>query len=525
MTMVPRSFRPNSLLVPLLVINGALLAVIFLIPFNSDLDLYHAMGLELVRGRLPYVGSWDHNFPAIVFVHALSIALFGKGYIGFRILDLAAHLGIALVLYKIALRYASPLFAAAGATLNTLYYVGGSFWLAGQKDGFAVLTIGLAVLFYFRSKDRSARWMFFSGIMMGLTTAFRPTYGLFSISIALLAWFDRQDRNAFLSFIAGHVAFWALVLLPYTFTPNGLSRFYYSTIVFNLEVYGGARAPYRVLGLLRHPMVLAALPALLPFSEWFRRRWPEAYRRVPGSERWFGFFALASAWLSIYVMGKYLVYHFDPFMAVVAVFAARGIEKLYYIFPLRTVRVLAMGAIAAFLVRTFYPFDLLHTLRSVLRTHERPVLESVWRRVKNDSLFGLRAEEEATRYLESHTQANDKIEVCTIMPALRWRVDREEASPFTIAHPYAMHLTGHPFIPFQDSCRAAFAAALSTAKPKYVLLANDPYGMELFSLRSPAEAVMDIPAVKQILDADYRLDTTIGPYLYFKRIDVTHIAP
>jgi hypothetical protein len=46
-----------------LIINAGLLAVVFLIPFNSDLDLHHTMGLELTRGHLPYLGSWDNNFP------------------------------------------------------------------------------------------------------------------------------------------------------------------------------------------------------------------------------------------------------------------------------------------------------------------------------------------------------------------------------------------------------------------------------------------------------------------------------
>lgn len=47
----------------LLLIDTNILAKVFLIPFNSDLDLHHTMGLELTRGHLPYLGSWDNNFP------------------------------------------------------------------------------------------------------------------------------------------------------------------------------------------------------------------------------------------------------------------------------------------------------------------------------------------------------------------------------------------------------------------------------------------------------------------------------
>src|SRR5580704_646395 len=97
---LPLVSRPNIRMMSLLlVINAGILAVVFLIPFNSDLDLHHTMGLALTQGHLPYLGSWDNNFPGIVYFHALSILLFGKGYIGFRILDMLVHLGTAACIY------------------------------------------------------------------------------------------------------------------------------------------------------------------------------------------------------------------------------------------------------------------------------------------------------------------------------------------------------------------------------------------------------------------------------------------
>src|SRR6185312_7701875 len=63
-----------------------LLPIHLFVPLNSDNDLYQAMAVALVKGKgLPYIGSWDVNFPGIVYIHALGIALFGNTDVGFRI--------------------------------------------------------------------------------------------------------------------------------------------------------------------------------------------------------------------------------------------------------------------------------------------------------------------------------------------------------------------------------------------------------------------------------------------------------
>ncbi len=508
----------HRILLLLLACNAMVLGVIFLIPFNSDLDLYHSMGLELTRGKLPYLGSWDHNFPAIVYVHAVAIALFGKGYIGFRILDFIAHLGTVLILYRIALRYASPIFAGIGATLNSLYYVGGSYWLAGQKDGFAVLFIAISVLLYFRALEskREILTMTCSGAAIAIAIAFRPTYALFSLSILAMIAIQRGGWRSAGSFAIGHAAVWVMILLPYVFAPNGLAEFFNSTVLFNLQVYGGARGEYFALGLLRFPLVLVALPVLLPWWDWMRTRWGTTLVQVPRSEILFGVLALLSAWLSIYIMGKFLVYHFDPFMAVIAVIAARGLQKTYYLIPIRAIGIVAMCVIFAYLTRQFYPFNLLHDLRDAMKTNPNSLLSTVWESVKTDSLFGFKAELEATNYLETHTDPKDRIEVCSDMPALRWRVDREESSPFSIPHPYTMRLPGHPFTKFQQKWREEFANDLRLFKPKYIVLATEPHTMELYSGQSPAESVMNIPEAKSLIEREYTIDTIFGPYIYYK---------
>src|ERR1019366_2530731 len=50
-----------------------------LLPLGTDNSVYQSMALAFVRfGRLPYLGSWDENFPGIIPIHAVAIVLFGN---------------------------------------------------------------------------------------------------------------------------------------------------------------------------------------------------------------------------------------------------------------------------------------------------------------------------------------------------------------------------------------------------------------------------------------------------------------
>jgi hypothetical protein len=59
---LPFTSRPNFRTMSILLLINTGILEVFLIPFNSDLDLHHTMGLALTHGHLPYLGSWDNNF-------------------------------------------------------------------------------------------------------------------------------------------------------------------------------------------------------------------------------------------------------------------------------------------------------------------------------------------------------------------------------------------------------------------------------------------------------------------------------
>src|SRR5687768_4732197 len=54
------------------------------VPMSSDNSIYQSMAYDLLQfGRMPYLGSWDQNFPGIVAIHAVVLAIFGGSDLAF----------------------------------------------------------------------------------------------------------------------------------------------------------------------------------------------------------------------------------------------------------------------------------------------------------------------------------------------------------------------------------------------------------------------------------------------------------
>ncbi|HEY3874128.1 MAG TPA: glycosyltransferase family 39 protein [Candidatus Kapabacteria bacterium] len=501
----------RTLIWTMLALNAAILAVVFLIPFNSDLDLYHSMGLELSRGRLPYIGSWDNNFPGIVYFHSLSILIFGKGYLGFRLIDFLIHLGTVLLLFHLSIRYMSALFAAIGATINSLYYVGGSFWLVGQKDGFATFFILLSVLLLLQAIENRSRILnlLFSGVAMGFAIAFRPTYALIGISFLIVLLYCRFSTKEIFTCLLGSVIPWIFILTPYLFVDRGLYQFYESTIALNLKVYAPFRAQYDYTQLFFHPIVILAYASFL-------RSKNSKGLKIPRYVLLLTVLLLGSVIAGIVTMGKFLVYHFDPLFAIVSVIAAKGIENVALRIPSQWIRYAGVTIVFLLIGRIFYPFNILHHFRDAIEGGNPSPIHAVWTILKADSSFGLNSEEAVTQYVDSTTVPTDCIEVASVMSALRWRIDREECSRFTTVYAYGMQSAGQPYIPFERECQQEMIDRIRSKRPRLLLLATKPEASAWLNMRSPETCFLSIRSMKKFVDSNYFITAEIGPYRIYR---------
>src|SRR5437867_1551207 len=93
------------------------LPVILLYPLHVDNDVMQAMAVELARyGGLPYLNSWDTNFPATVYIHVASIVAFGNNILGFRTMELLYEVLTLVSLYRVSRLWLSERTSLVAAT-------------------------------------------------------------------------------------------------------------------------------------------------------------------------------------------------------------------------------------------------------------------------------------------------------------------------------------------------------------------------------------------------------------------------
>ncbi len=60
--------------------SSLVLSLLFIEPFSFDNAVYPSIAADLLRQRrIPYLRSFDQNFPGIMLMHVLAITLFGAG--------------------------------------------------------------------------------------------------------------------------------------------------------------------------------------------------------------------------------------------------------------------------------------------------------------------------------------------------------------------------------------------------------------------------------------------------------------
>ena len=209
----------------------------------------------LVFHWLPYLGSWDQNFPGIVYLHALSIVLFGDSTMGFHLFDLLVHRLMTWMLYRLMRRWLTPRMSFLGVMLYNFHYLSGASSTAGQRDSFAAFfLVAGTLLLYQTRKGASARSYvqslaaFASGFCFAMMFILRGTYAPFLlIGLVFLSIARPRNMSNILAFSSGASIALFVVLLPYVFIKGGIEQVYLSIGLFNLEVYGRLRFPLAAL--------------------------------------------------------------------------------------------------------------------------------------------------------------------------------------------------------------------------------------------------------------------------------------
>ena len=178
--------RDWLLFLGLMLVVTALALPVLSYPPGRDQGEFATIARGILNGKIPYVDLWNPKPPAIFYVYALAMTLYGQTTAALRTLDLILVPVISAALYWLGYRLGHKRVGLFAAALFPAFYLTETFWTLTQNDGIAMLPMTLAVVALFRAVDqrgswRGALWAFGAGLLTGLTVWFKYPFAVFGL--------------------------------------------------------------------------------------------------------------------------------------------------------------------------------------------------------------------------------------------------------------------------------------------------------------------------------------------------------
>ncbi len=162
-------------------------------PLGRDQGEFATIGRGILNGRVPYVDLWNPKPPAVFYVYALAMRLFGQTSEALRLIDLLIVPPIAASLYWLGRRLGGWRVGLWAAFLFGVFYFSETFWTLTQNDGIVLLPMALAMVCAFKAADGgrgAAAWALIAGGLCAWALWFKYPFVLFTaaVVIAYLLW-------------------------------------------------------------------------------------------------------------------------------------------------------------------------------------------------------------------------------------------------------------------------------------------------------------------------------------------------
>jgi hypothetical protein len=148
--------------------------------FGRDQSIYAMVGDGVLHGKMPYRDLWDFKPPGIFLVYALAQALFGRGMVSVRILEVAGMLGLVFGFMRFAdTFFERPRAGLVGGAVAALIHAQLDFWHTAQPEVFGgYLSFAALILATTRFHPRKRGWVWLgTGLLFGLAFLFKPPLG------------------------------------------------------------------------------------------------------------------------------------------------------------------------------------------------------------------------------------------------------------------------------------------------------------------------------------------------------------
>ncbi|HWF44573.1 MAG TPA: glycosyltransferase family 39 protein [Candidatus Kapabacteria bacterium] len=477
-----------------------------------DNSLYQSMAIDLVRyHKLPYIGTWDQNFPGIILFHSAAILAFGTSEIGYRALDVLLQIGFCLILYRLWSLWLPKETAWLAVFLYVCYYVRSGYDVEGQRDAYGILLFLIAAYLLFRrlqQKNIHSSTLIVAGLILGIAVLIRPTfivYGFFIVCTmpTLRTW---AKGTLFLLFALVPLG---LSYIFYSFIPGGLQQYWLATVSFNADLYTTFGAP--LSHLLRWTIIpmfitLPAIVGVLPVS-------PSASvstRHPKRNLKLLYALCLGFAILSAIVQRKYLQYHFAPWMIFLTPLAAIGFQRIMHLFS--KPRIVFYTILAALIALTLPKNAVMRSLKDPI--HAQEIFGEQAMIAKG---MKYRSEQSVVSYLNQPQNKEGAVEICSFNARLRADLARPNAGRYPSLHGIGMMtdtLNPHAFTSYQLLWRKSYMDSLVSIRPRFIVLAR---ATDAWYLRDPyTDLLHNLEGFDSLLFTRYRLDTIIGTFQIYR---------
>ena len=209
-------------------------------PLERDEGFYGYMGQRIIAGDVPYRDVFDHKPPALYYVFAAVIKVFGDSVFTVHAATLAYTLCSTLALFAAGSLIMGTGGGLGAALLYAVFSAGpmvqGS---SSNTETFMVLPMVLALFFFLKAqKEHDRRWYFAAGLLSGLAFMFKQVAALNFLALLLFALsFDA------LWLIAGFLVFPLLFLLLFAFN-GALPDFIGSVFIVNRVYLASSPVPF-----------------------------------------------------------------------------------------------------------------------------------------------------------------------------------------------------------------------------------------------------------------------------------------
>src|SRR5579883_476336 len=505
-----------------------LLAIDLVLPLGWDDQLFQSMALDLLHYHgLPYIGSWAHDFPGIVYIHWLSIIVFGDSHFGFRTFDVLLHIIMSGLLFILLRFWLNDRTALIAVLFYNLRYVAGGFALASQRDTYAMFFLVLGTLLLLRGIRRNSEPLYHilylggSGMALALVGSIRATYISFLLVPLLFIRLRSEDRKKDIAaYTVGGLIIAIAFVLPYLFIPGGVREAYIAVFQYNIDIYGPIHSSlHDLLHQIRTQkwfIFAGLLGVLISLNSFLGRRLSVVgTKSLAKPERVLILGYAIRGLASLMVMGKFMPCHFEPIFLILIPFAALFTEgvliKVSNVYIRRSV-------VALLLVYAFfriYPFPL---FRSVIENigNDR-LIENLQDASVSEPMFRSSVDRSIANYINKFSPSNARFESCSLTSGIRWLTHRESATRFTTFYPLDMPLPSGLQPQYQLGWRREFIDSLESARPYFIVIGDGPKGSLDWVKETPLAAVHKIKGFDELIGSHYLFDTMIGGFFIYRR--------